>query len=631
MRLGSLFTGSTEHGGVYIGTYKGLRGVALYPRHLLDIFLYISQKNLKNNWYRDVSDFINMNALTIGFPAKIQIHARFAMNLIEALDGLKAKSGYRVIIKYLLGKSNLSHARSVMLTEWYDLAKSGDLFMFIDADHSFYDEDILRVINQRGDLRAGVYANRAGLHTSMPVGGTFQSAENCPLLFAATGFLCITYEACQQIHNYMQTTEGLDRVTISDGVPVEDACIPFFHPLIEPLSNNGKRYWLGEDFSFSLRARKANLTIVGAVIHTLGHEIPYLTFFNKPLRPRQTWSAKSIVYYCGNSKVRFGPNDQALGGSEQAVVHLAAEFQKRNYNVYVYGNVEPCTHNGVSYLRHEEFNTDDTFGTLILWRRYGLEVLLHIQNANKILVDLHDPTDPIHLPSELISKKVKYVMVKSQYHMSLYQYLQSNQFKIIPNGIQREHIASISQLNQIKRIKTRFCYTSSYDRGLVPILTYMWPLIKQHIADAELHIHYGSNLLPAPIKATLEPLLKQSGVYEHSRGSYTDTIISRLKSFAQLYVSSSPLEIDCLSIKEAAYTGCIPILSTKAVFPERAGIHVEGDPDAKTTLEKAALTVISLVQMQDEKLELLTSALKKSAQVLNWSETANIWCQAIEN
>jgi len=346
-----------------------------------------------------------MNSLTIGFPAKIHIHARFAMCLIEAIDGLKQKSGYHICINYLLGKSNLSHARSVMVTEWYDSAKRGDLFMFIDADHSFYDEDILRVINQRGDLRAGVYANRAGLHTSLPVGGTFQCAENAPLMFAATGFLCVTYEACQQIHKYMQTQEGLDRVTISDGVPVEDSCIPFFHPIIEPPSFNGKRYWLGEDFSFSLRARNAGLSIVGAIIHTLGHEIPYVTFFDKLLMPPRTWSAKSVVYYCGNSRSRFAPTDTALGGSEQAVVHLSNELQKQGYNVWVYGNVNPCTHNGVSYLRHEEFNPNDTFATLILWRRYGLEILPKIECAKTILVDLHDPTDSNYLPQYRLVKR----------------------------------------------------------------------------------------------------------------------------------------------------------------------------------------------------------------------------------
>jgi hypothetical protein len=567
-----------------------------------------------------------MNSLTIAFPAKIQIHARFAMNLLEAMDGLKAKSGYDVRVKYLLGKSNLSHARSVMLTEWYDASKKGDLFMFIDADHSFFDEDILRVIRQKGDLRAGVYCNRAGNNTSIPINGQFLTAENAPLLFAATGFLCITYEACQTIHTYMQQREGLDRVTISDGVPVEDACIPYFHPLIDTLSNNGKKYWLGEDFSFSLRARKAGLSIVGAIIHTLGHEIPYVSFYNKPLRPPQAWSANSIVYYCGNSRLRFGPNDIALGGSEQAVVYLSTTFAQQGYNVTVYGNVEPGTKDGVSYLRHEEFVHQDKFSTIILWRRYGLEALPRLIAAQSVLVDLHDPTDPAVLPKDLVQLKVKRIMVKSNYHRSLYNYLPDSMFSIVPNGLRSDHIVSLKP--QIPaRSKDRFCYTSSYDRGLVPILKYMWPVIKRARPAAEFHICYGSDLLPKPVKDELGPLLQQPGVYEHKRSSYDDTIMERYKSFAQLYVSGSPLEIDCLSVREAALTGCIPILSNGAVFPERTGIHIDGDPNSQCTLEKAAQTVLGLLDLPDEKLNQFTAAVLSSAQgqAQPWTELAAKW------
>ena len=133
-----------------------------------------------------------MNVLTIAFPAKFQINARFAMNLLESMESLRSKSRYIVKVKYLLGKSNLSHARSIMLTEWYDNSKKNDLFMFIDSDQTFTYEDILRVIEQKGDLRAGIYANRASMPTSLPEGDGFISAENNPLLFAATGFLCIT-------------------------------------------------------------------------------------------------------------------------------------------------------------------------------------------------------------------------------------------------------------------------------------------------------------------------------------------------------------------------------------------------------------------------------------------------------
>jgi hypothetical protein len=567
-----------------------------------------------------------MNTLTIGFPAKFQIHARFATSLLEAMDGLKAKSGYKIKVKYLLGKSNLSHARSIMVTEWYDQANPCDLFMFIDTDHTFLDDDIIRVINQDGDLKAGIYANRASAPTSIPDSGTIQIAENAPLAFAATGFLCFTYQACKTIHAYMKQKENLDRVIISDNIPTEDNCIPFFHPIITELNNNGKPYWLGEDFSFSLRAKRAGLKIVGATIHSLGHEMPFIVHNDKPLRKPITWPTKSIVYYCGNSRIRFGPNDKKLGGSEQAVVFLSKELAKRGFKVTVYGNVQPTVQDSVTYSRHEEFVIKDKFDTIILWRRFGLEALGPLEFANAVYIDLHDPTDPKALPLELINNKIKKIFVKSKYHRSLYPHIDNSKFEIIANGLQIEKIKSLQ--NTI-RSNNRFCYTSCYERGLVNILRYMWPQIRQAIPDAEFHIYYGSNLISDKTKQDLDTLFKQDGVYEHGRVTNEEILVERQKCLAQLYFTSSPLEIDCLSIREAAALGCIPVLSTKAVFPERAAIHIEGDPDTKEILELAAANVVKLYRLPQDTTAVYRKALVENALTQSWEQTAQLWIEKI--
>jgi len=563
-----------------------------------------------------------MSVLTIAFLAKYQINARFGACLIEALDGLKCKSGYIIKIKYLIGKSNLAHARSIIVTEWYDTATQGDLFMFIDSDHTFLDDDILKVINQNGDLRAGIYANRASGSTSIPETNGFLTTENNPLAFAATGFLCFTYDACKHIHTYMKQCENLDRVIISDNIPIEDNCIPFFHPLIDEINTTGKKHWLGEDFSFSLRAKKAGLKIHGAVLHTLGHELPYIVKYKPKIHQPKKWPTKSIVYYCGNSRIRFGPDDISLGGSEQAVVFLSKEFVKKGYEVVVYGNVNPTIQDGVKYIRHEEFIHEDNFHIIILWRRYGIEVIQNIESAESIFIDLHDPTDAKLIQSEHIQKKVKKIFLKSQYHRSLYPQLPDSKIEIIANGLQ---IEKIKNLPHVDRSNKRFCYTSCYERGLIPILTYMWPRILQEIPDAELHIFYGNTLTSEKTNYVLLPLLKQQGVYEHGRLSHTDVLLERKRSLAQLYYTDSPLEIDCLSIREAASVGCVPIISTKAVFSERAGLHIEGDPSLKESLELAAEAVIKLYNLPSGKSTRYRVALIASALTHSWLETSALW------
>lgn len=560
-----------------------------------------------------------MTTLTIAFPAKSQINAQFAMNLLEALDGLKAKTGFTIRIKYLLGKSNLSHARSILVTEWYDQASAQDLFMFIDTDQTFLDDTIIRVLRLQGDLRAGLYANRLSSPTSIPESNTFTTAENIPLSFAATGFLCFTYNAITKIHTYMKNTEGIDRVIISDNIANEENCIPLFQPVFATLNNKPKKYWLGEDFSFSYRAKKAGLTISGAIIHTLGHEIPSVFHLAKPLRPSKTWPQNSLVYYCGNSRIRFSPNDQKLGGSEQAVVNLSKELVKLGLRVTVYGNVDPITQDGVTYLRHEEFVVKDKFNLIVLWRRYGLEALGPLEFANGVYVDLHDATP---LPKELIENKVKKVFVKSKYHRSIYPALEDSKFVIVANGLLPTKIAT-----NTTRLKNRFCYTSCYERGLIPIITHMWPHIKKHVPNAEFHIYYGSELISDKTKQNLETLLNMNkgSVFEHGRGTHDEIMTERRRCIAQLYVTDSPLEIDCLSIREAASVGCIPIISTKGVFPERVGLHITGDPTQAQTLEMAATQVVKICSMPDHDLDRYRKALEANALTQTWETTAKLW------
>jgi hypothetical protein len=155
----------------------------------------------------------------------------------------------------------------------------------------------------------------------------------------------------------------------------------------------------------------------------------------------------------------------------------------------------------------------------------------------------------------------------------------------------------------------------------------MWPQIKKAIPDAEFHIYYGSELISEKTKQELEILFKQHGVYEHGRGTYEELLIERQRCLAQLYFTSSPLEIDCLSVREAAILGCIPILSTKAVFPERAAIHIEGDPESKESLELAAANVIKLYGLPHETTTKYRTALMENALTQSWSQTAKLWLE----
>lgn len=328
-----------------------------------------------------------MPVLTLGLPCKFQVHARFAETLLSVIETLRVTQSYwDVKPRFLIGKSNIAHSRSVIVTDWYDKAAPDDGFFFIDSDHTFTADDILRVIGLKGDINAGIYANKARLPTSFPLAGGFdEKAENIPLKYAGTGFMFFRRSALDAIYAWMRTTEGIDRVTISDipGSP-EYAVIPFFNEVIEPPRADGKRFWLGEDFSFCWRAGQAGLRIMGCVTYTLGHEIPFLIYNDGARRGPVQWAPGTVVVYCGAK--RLDPR-----------AHLDyLSLMAKNYRVVIFSTDTPTEDGPILFKRYEEFQVADTFDTLVL-DQDGLTLLEKVGGAQNFIVEFSRPTDSLPL------------------------------------------------------------------------------------------------------------------------------------------------------------------------------------------------------------------------------------------
>jgi hypothetical protein len=325
-----------------------------------------------------------MKTLTFGFLSKFQVHTRFMMCLIEVVEELKKiQTEWDPKIKMIMGKSHLGHGRSVIVTEWYDDPSTGDEdgFFFLDADHTFTTEDILRVIRQEGDLNAGIYVNYHGDPTCYPLNGSFsEEAENIPLAAAATGFLFFQKKAATRIHDWMKGVEGVDRVVINDFPDnVESRVIPFFKDVLEQISD-GRSFWRGEDTSFSYRAIRAGLKIRGCVTYSLGHEIPKVFFNTKPRRAPKIWGADEVVIYCG------GKNVEA-----PELFTLVDSIKNSGLKVKVYSSLV----RGEEFKRHEEFLVYDTFSNLILWGSDMLVTLDSLQSVENTVMYIEKRVDKI--------------------------------------------------------------------------------------------------------------------------------------------------------------------------------------------------------------------------------------------
>lgn len=203
-----------------------------------------------------------MRTLTFGILCKSYLHGRFTICLLEAVDKLKE---YKIETQIYVGRSNLPVARSELVSTWWKTHSPGDLFFFLDADHTFTVEDIRSILSLDADLRCGVYANSEGTSTAVvanPQG--FYSGTDSRLLLAGSGLMAMTWEIVNRV---IQTLPQI--ITPDPSVPL----YPLFQPLLLDEPGSSKKIWLSEDKSFCYKVREVGGMIRGVSSPTIGHEV----------------------------------------------------------------------------------------------------------------------------------------------------------------------------------------------------------------------------------------------------------------------------------------------------------------------------------------------------------------------
>lgn len=492
-----------------------------------------------------------------------------------------------------MGSSDLPKARSTQLTKWYLQAKPGDIFMFIDADQIFTTDDIILGLKylETNDVVCGTYPKSNGDLASVPYDMTsFYNNLGGKLIYGATGFMFITYDIADRlVKHFGKTYESSSDVQI----------YPFFYELLveEPEIKEGEM-WLSEDYSFCYQVRKIGGSIYGYITPTIGHIITEHKFVTIP--ESYKWNDNTIVYYCSNTSEPWSADSlkQGIGGSETAVIKLTQYWANKGYEVYVYCNCDkPGKHNNVTYYSYKDFNINDQFDTLIIWRNLQLLKLVNL-NCKQLYVDLHDLTNSSQINDRAINQ-ITNVCFKSQYHRSLLPNLPDEKAMIIPNG------GYVETEEKVERDPNYLIYTSSYDRGLIYMLKWGWPVIKKACPNAYLKIYYGWNLFDkmqpkteevAVYKREMNRLMSQDGVEECGRVSNEVILKEKAKANIHWYTGNFQ-EIDCISVRESASLGAIPVVSSyQKVFNEKPYcICVDGNPTTEEMQISGAKKVIELL------------------------------------
>lgn len=532
--------------------------------------------------------------LTVCVLAKNEICALTIGCLINASTNTEITKKYNFCQQFAIGQSDLPKVRSSQLSNWYDTSYPNDLFMFLDADQTFLPSDILNSLKliEKADVVCGAYAKKTGGMTVQPksVSSFYRNREG-ELRYGSTGFMMIRYEI---VHNLVAHLEKIKIGLESYAYPL------FFERVVEEKETNEKNLWLSEDYSFCWLVRNYGGKVYGYISPSIGHIVPIEKYITLPTSKK--WPNDSIVYYCHKTSEKWSPNSigKGIGGSETAVIKLCSYWAKAGYEVSVFCNCDaPGVYNGVVYKNFDQFNVMDEYNILVIWRSLQL-LLTNDISARKKFIDLHDivKEDELH---ESLPGMVDGFFVKSKYHASMLRNVPEEKIIVVPNGGAEEY----TFLNT--RDKNYVIYASSYDRGLIYMLKWGWPRIKKACPDAYLKIFYGWNGFDAVggndiakqrFKAMMKSLMSQDGVEECGRISQTNLAREKSKASIHYYVGDFQ-EIDCISVRESAYLGAIPVVSREAhVFKEKEDycILVDGDPCIQETQERGADVIIELLK-----------------------------------
>ena len=298
-------------------------------------------------------------------------------------------------------------------------------------------------------------------------------------------------------------------------------------------------------------------------------------------------SGKEIVIFCGHTESIWSPKvakEKGVGGSEEAVIHLAKRFVKRGYDVTVYNNCghEEQIYDGVKYRPYMSYNYRDRVDITILWRHPVMSE--YELNSAKVFLDMHDVLMPGELTHERLMKIDK-IFVKSQFHRDLYPKIPDSKFVIVPNGIE-------SALFKKNVNKDRFLMinTSSADRSL-DTLVELYGKIKRQVPGVKMKWAYGwkifdivhrDNAQAMKWKADIRKKMKDLGIQELGMISHND--IKELYLKARIFAYPSEFaEIDCISLTKAMAAGCVPITTDFAAMGEKkkyGGIFIHSDKTA---------------------------------------------------
>jgi glycosyltransferase involved in cell wall biosynthesis len=335
--------------------------------------------------------------------------------------------------------------------------------------------------------------------------------------------------------------------------------------------------------------------------------------------------------FTGNS-----PEEQALGGSETALVQAARALQGRGHRVQVFCNCpQPGLYRGVLYRSRRDIVQaigEERFDALIVSR--VLPILdLPWQAGLRILWN----HDILNLPQALGERlpDLDACLVLSRYHAA--NYLSrlpelGSKLTVTRNGLDLSLLAKASQ--GVSQVQGKLTYVSRPERGLRLLLEKIWPRLLRDMPHLSLSIcgyQLGKEYLSPPLLdeyACLSRLIKSSPQVEYLGPLPKEQYYAHLASCqALLYPCVFP-EISCLAVLEAQALGLTLITSDDFALKESVltpRFKVAGRPGSDQYVENYLDRCRELLGDPGAARDLALEAQRRVHLAYDWAQIVQEW------
>lgn len=333
-----------------------------------------------------------------------------------------------------------------------------------------------------------------------------------------------------------------------------------------------------------------------------------------------------------------------IGGSETAAARMAEELMELGYRVVLFSYCQGMEgdYNGVEYLDYSRFESfvNAHYIDILVVSRY-ISTLLYPIRAGKIYLWAHDV---VAMGTELgendlvrrFYDRLDAIFCLSPWHRDKFvasHGIPTDKIVLTGNGIDPERFDK-----RVERQRHRFIYASSPDRGLDTLLE-IFPIIREAIPDAELHVYYGFHNWDKAIAAMGDEGLKayrdrifegltQPGVFYYGRVGQDELAVELLKSDIWFYPTRFT-ETYCISALEAQMAGvlcvCTNLSALNTTVGDR-GILMDGDPYSLEFIVHALRELFAILRDPERK-RALTEKARAWAEEQTWRNRARDWHQ----